>query len=95
MAWHRLTNKKTGEVVVVATTDGYDLSKWEAVRLKANRAPGEFQAIADDGTVVTDKDRKASEQRRAAVRAMDPAERFQLVENRIAELEARLDKAKL
>lgn len=69
VAWHRLKHKRTGEVQVVASLDGYDLDKFDAVPIRANRAPTEFQVVNDDGTMTTDEDAKARAVQAAKLRA--------------------------
>jgi hypothetical protein len=74
MAWHRLEHKRTGEVQVVASLDGYDMKDWKAVPVKANRAPGDFQVIDADGSMRTDDEAKA----KAAELALPEDERVAL-----------------
>ena len=95
MAWHRLEHRKTGEVTIVASLDGYDLKQWKAVKLKANRPPGEFQTIHADGSVTTDKERRSETKRKAAILAMDSAGRFDALMAEINQLKQRLDKGGL
>ena len=95
MAWHRIEHRKSGEVLIVASLKGYDRREWKAVRVKSNRAPGEFQTINADGSVTTDKERRNETKRKAAILAMDSADRFDRLMTEIEALKIRLDKAGL
>lgn len=57
MAWHRIEHRATGSIQIVASLAGVDLGEWAAVRVKAGRAPGEFQTVLPDGSTVTDNTR--------------------------------------
>ena len=93
MAWYCITNKQTKDVEIVASLRGYDLDQWQVLAIKGNRAPGEFQTVKSDGGVKTDKARKDEARRKASIRAMDSADRFDKLMGEIEALKARLAKA--
>lgn len=95
MAWHRLTHKQTGEVAIVASLAGYDLDQWQVLKLKANRAPGEFQAVQDDGSIATDTALRDAARRRAVIGTTDPIELHEKLLAEIEALKARLDRGGL
>lgn len=83
MAWHRLTHRTTGEVQIVASLDGIDPAQWEAVRIKANRAPTEAQVVNDDGTL------SPAPPRPPAPSLDDLLARIEALEERVRKLETR------
>lgn len=57
MKWYRLTHKATGECMF-GDVSGLNLDEWDAVEIAANRSPEPWQDVLDDGTMVTNQERK-------------------------------------
>lgn len=91
MTWHRLTHKKTGEQQVVASLNGIDVDKWDALPLTGE--PGEFHTIQEDGSRRLDGEARARTQKRARFEMMskaDLSEWIERLEGRIEALATRL-----